>query len=163
MNSLPGEPSLRERALAASDEAERLATTSANERVEATLDLLTDVDGTPAITVEGRFTFGARGGAAVIDLERYGDFDDDIGYPDDEDDEPPCTCDVDGAAFCGYHGDEPAFADPGGTSALRAATRSNPRNLPCRTCGAENALTPADRARGYQCDGCADRAEGGGW
>lgn len=55
------------------------------------------------------------------------------------------------------------FADPGGNSALRAATSSNPRNLPCPTCGGENLLTPADRARGYQCDGCADRAERGGY
>jgi len=45
-------------------------------------------------------------------------------------------------------------------SALRAATRSNPRNLPCPTCGAENVLTPLDRQRGYQCDRCADMAEG---
>ena len=52
------------------------------------------------------------------------------------------------------------FAEPGGRSALRAASRSNPRNLPCPTCGAPNRLTPADRARGYQCDECADRAEG---
>jgi hypothetical protein len=41
------------------------------------------------------------------------------------------------------------FADPGGNSALRAATRRNPRNLPCPTCKAPNRLTPADRARGY--------------
>jgi hypothetical protein len=53
------------------------------------------------------------------------------------------------------------FADPGGRSALRAATRRNPRNLPCPTCGTPNVLTPADRARGYQCDGCANRDEGG--
>ena len=52
------------------------------------------------------------------------------------------------------------FADPGGRSALRRASRSNPRNLPCPTCGEPNRLTPADRARGYQCDECADRAEG---
>jgi hypothetical protein len=62
--------------------------------------------------------------------------------------------------------DEPidgvGFADPGGRSALRAATRSNPRNLPCPTCGAKNRLTPLDRARGYQCDNCANRAEGYG-
>jgi hypothetical protein len=56
--------------------------------------------------------------------------------------------------------DRSDFADPGGRSALRAATRSNPRNLPCPTCGAENRLTPADRAQGYQCDSCADRDEG---
>lgn len=52
------------------------------------------------------------------------------------------------------------FADPGGRSALRAASRSNPRNLPCPNCGAKNVLTPADRDLGYQCDSCADRAEG---
>ena len=53
------------------------------------------------------------------------------------------------------------FADPGGESALRAATKGNPRNLPCPTCGSPNVLTPADRRRGYQCDSCADRAERG--
>ena len=53
------------------------------------------------------------------------------------------------------------FADPGGTSALRAASRRNPRNLPCPTCGEPNRLTPADRAQGYQCDGCANRSESG--
>jgi ribosomal protein L37E len=53
------------------------------------------------------------------------------------------------------------FADPGGVSALRAATASNPRNLPCPTCGEPNRLTPADRARGYQCDACANQAERG--
>lgn len=55
------------------------------------------------------------------------------------------------------------FADPGGRSALRAATPSNPRNLPCPTCGRANRLTPKDRALGYQCDACADRAERGGY
>ena len=54
------------------------------------------------------------------------------------------------------------FADPGGRSALRASTRSNPRNLPCPTCHEPNRLTRIDRARGYQCDACADRAEGYG-
>ena len=53
------------------------------------------------------------------------------------------------------------FADPGGKSALRAETPENPRNLPCPTCKAPNRLTPADRACGYQCDSCADRAEMG--
>lgn len=75
------------------------------------------------------------------------------------------------------------FADPGGRSALRASTDDkcptckrkvgrtwlwcarcggalNPRNLPCPSCGRKNVLTPADKARGYQCDTCADRAEG---
>jgi phage/plasmid primase-like uncharacterized protein len=56
----------------------------------------------------------------------------------------------------------PRFADPRGRSALRASSRSNPRILPCPTCGAKNRLTLADRAAGYQCDACADRAEGYG-
>ena len=56
--------------------------------------------------------------------------------------------------------DRREFADPGGRSALRAASRKNPRNLPCPTCHKPNRLTPADRAHGYQCDECADRAEG---
>ena len=61
-----------------------------------------------------------------------------------------------------YFGDgEPGFADPGGTSALRASSRRNPRNLPCPTCKQPNRLTPADVSRGYQCDSCADRAEQG--
>lgn len=55
------------------------------------------------------------------------------------------------------------FADPGGHSALRAATKSNPRNRPCPTCGGENRLTPKDVALHYQCDDCADRAEGYGY
>lgn len=53
------------------------------------------------------------------------------------------------------------FADPGGESALRAASASNPRNLPCPTCKRPNMLTPADKRRGYQCDGCARRDEMG--
>jgi hypothetical protein len=59
--------------------------------------------------------------------------------------------------------DDIQFADPGGTSALRAETADNPRNLPCPTCHEPDRLTPADRARGYQCDSCADRAERGGY
>lgn len=53
------------------------------------------------------------------------------------------------------------FARPGSGSALRAATRDNPRNLPCPTCGEPDRLTPADVALSYQCDRCADRAERG--
>jgi hypothetical protein len=52
------------------------------------------------------------------------------------------------------------FANPGGRSALRAAGKGNPRNLPCPTCKKPNRLTPADRRQGYQCDECADREEG---
>ncbi len=54
------------------------------------------------------------------------------------------------------------FADPGGNSALRAATPSNPRDQPCPSCGAENVLTRIDAQRHYQCDRCADRDEGRG-
>ena len=54
------------------------------------------------------------------------------------------------------------FANPGGRSALRRATRRNPRNLPCPTCGQPDRLTPADRQLGYQCDECADSLEGYG-
>jgi hypothetical protein len=53
------------------------------------------------------------------------------------------------------------FADPGGHSALHAATKDNPRNLPCSNCGWPNRLTPRDRAAGYQCDACADAIERG--
>lgn len=60
-----------------------------------------------------------------------------------------------------YDDDRTMFANPGGKSALRRASKSNPRNLPCPTCGRKNMLTPADKARGYQCDICADQAEGG--
>lgn len=59
--------------------------------------------------------------------------------------------------------DRSMFADPGGRSALRAARKGNPRNLPCPTCGEQNRLTPADRALSYQCNACADRDEGGGY
>lgn len=62
--------------------------------------------------------------------------------------------------------DEPidgGFAEPGGGSALRAATPENPRNEPCPNCGAKNVLTPLDVAHGYQCDRCADALERGGY
>lgn len=51
------------------------------------------------------------------------------------------------------------FARPG--SALRRATRSNPRIHPCPTCKEPNRLTGADVENGYQCDACARRDEGG--
>lgn len=57
--------------------------------------------------------------------------------------------------------DRAEFQDPGGRSALRASSRHNPRYLPCQTCGEPDRLTPADRSRGYPCDACADRDEGG--
>ena len=61
-----------------------------------------------------------------------------------------------------YYADGEQFAEPGGRSALRASGKKNPRNLPCPTCKLPNLLTPADRACGYQCDRCADAAEGCG-
>ena len=73
----------------------------------------------------------------------YEDDEDDEYYEDDE------NYPIDGVGFAG----------PG--SALRAATPDNPRNLPCPTCGKPDRLTPIDKARGYQCDECADRAERG--
>ena len=53
------------------------------------------------------------------------------------------------------------FADPGGKSALRASSKSNPRNLPCPNCKRPDMLTPKDMECGYQCDICADAAESG--
>lgn len=52
------------------------------------------------------------------------------------------------------------FAQPGGNSALRAASKRNPRNCPCPTCEQPNKLTPKDVSLGYQCDDCADKDEG---
>jgi DNA-directed RNA polymerase subunit RPC12/RpoP len=54
------------------------------------------------------------------------------------------------------------FQDPYGRSALRRATKSNPRIYPCPTCGKPNKLTKKDVDLGYQCDECADRDEGCG-
>jgi len=59
----------------------------------------------------------------------------------------------------GEYGGRSQFERPGSNSALRKATKWNPRNLPCPTCKKPNKLTPADKAHGYQCDECADRAE----
>ena len=81
-----------------------------------------------------------------VDDREYGD--DDVDYGDAHD-------------YDNLDEDRSEFADPGGRSALRAETDDNPRNLPCPNCGTEDVLTPADRARGYQCDRCADRAERG--
>lgn len=52
------------------------------------------------------------------------------------------------------------FASPGGNSALRAASKGNPRNLPCPTYKRPDMLTPADRRQGYQCNDCANIEEG---
>jgi hypothetical protein len=47
------------------------------------------------------------------------------------------------------------------TSALRRASRRNPRIYPCPTCKQPNRLTAKDLALHYQCDDCARRDEGG--
>ena len=59
-----------------------------------------------------------------------------------------------------HYSDRSMFADPGGNSALRAANKRNPRNLPCPTCKEPNQLTPKDVRLGYQCDSCANAQEG---
>jgi hypothetical protein len=73
-----------------------------------------------------------------------------------EDEEPEHDDDPDNELIDGV-----GFADPGGKSALRAATKDNPRDRPCPNCGKQNVLTRIDVANGYQCDECADRAERG--
>ena len=91
--------------------------------------------------------------------EDYDDSDDreyadDLG--DDLDEDYGCTEDDD----CNCHrctGDAP-FRDPGGRSALRAGALKHP----CPTCRWPNRLSDADKARGYQCDRCADAQERGG-
>lgn len=54
----------------------------------------------------------------------------------------------------GYR-NRPQFNDPRSALSARGA-----RVFPCPTCKEPNKLTAADRARGYQCDACADRDEG---
>lgn len=53
------------------------------------------------------------------------------------------------------------FQNPG--SALRKSSKSNPRIYECPSCKKPNKLTAKDKAKGYQCDDCADRAEGLGY
>jgi hypothetical protein len=72
-------------------------------------------------------------------------FHEDCFYGDEDD---PCL-DFDGSPL--------EFADPGGTSALRAGNRI----YPCPTCGEPNRLTAKDVKLKYQCDVCADRLERG--
>lgn len=61
-----------------------------------------------------------------------------------------------------FDDDEIDFMEPGGNSALRAATKDDPRNKPCPNCRRPNRLTSQDVSLGYQCDTCADQAERGG-
>jgi hypothetical protein len=55
--------------------------------------------------------------------------------------------------------DSNRFASKG--SALHAADDNDPREHECPTCQRPNKLTLRDVQAGYQCDGCADRAERG--
>lgn len=55
--------------------------------------------------------------------------------------------------------DSNRFARKG--SALYPETRTNRRIFPCPNCGTENVLTARDKAKGYQCDNCADAEEFG--
>lgn len=87
------------------------------------------------------------GDAPISEGESFDEDEDDFVYDKEED----------------YLIDGVGFADPGGNSALRAATPKNPRNLPCGQCGTPDVLTPLDKQRGYVCDACAERAEGHGW
>jgi hypothetical protein len=102
----------------------------------------------PDLTGDGKFTYAdiLKGRGVQLDNEGLSpemeavdtmmEYDDD--YDDYDDD------------------DEIEFADPGGNSALRAGNRQ----YPCPTCDSPNALTADDVNLGYQCDDCADRAEG---
>jgi hypothetical protein len=56
--------------------------------------------------------------------------------------------------------DRSMFEKPYSNSALRKATKNNPRIYPCPTCKKPNKLTLKDVRLGYQCDECADREEG---
>lgn len=100
-------------------------------------------------------------------MDDYDDYSEPLGYDDAEEWERNQLAADHAADRHNEDGDDEddglQFADPGGRSALRAASASNPRNLPCPTCGRPNRLTPADRAQGYQCDACADAAEGPGF
>lgn len=92
----------------------------------------------------------------VTKMKKYGMYDGE--EPDEETDEDKDDedyydeCDDDSCDDC-------EFANPG--SALRKATRDNPRIYPCPTCGREDMLTAEDVVLGYQCDACADRDERG--
>jgi len=69
------------------------------------------------------------------------------------------NCGGDHHTDCCPYPEEPldySFRDPGGRSALR----SGKREFPCPTCGRPNMLTAADVQLHYQCDYCADAAEG---
>lgn len=105
-----------------------------------------------------------NGGDDDIELDEEGsrgdlldpEIDEDREPEDDEDDpdgrEPGDRDDDDDRAM---------FADPGGDSALRAASATNPRDRPCPTCLEPNRLTREDVALNYQCNTCARQAESG--
>lgn len=89
--------------------------------------------------------------AERVEIESH-DAEDDAEDEDEHEDPDPDLFEVD-------------FADPDprGGSALRRATKSNPRVHSCPTCGRANVLTTVDVGLGYQCDSCADAQERGGY
>lgn len=85
--------------------------------------------------------------------DEYDDYEED--YPFDEEED---YWDVDEESYINRE-----FQDPGGRSALRAATRDNPRIYACPNCQKPNRLTRKDVELRYQCDQCADADEGYGY
>lgn len=81
---------------------------------------------------------------------------DEFDYETEYFDDPDCD-----PSFLDDDEDLSDFAEPGGNSALRAATRDNPREHPCPSCGEPNRLTLKDVQLGYQCNACADQDERG--
>lgn len=100
-------------------------------------------------------THDSEGWADVDPADLQGDDLDDLEDQDLFDEDEDEVLDFDGSPL--------RFQDPGGNSALRAASGTNPRNLPCPKCGREDMLTPRDRSLGYICNPCADQAERGGF
>jgi hypothetical protein len=77
-------------------------------------------------------------------------------YRDEDEEDWDWDCDEDDELIDGV-----GFADPGGRSALRAATEDNPRIYPCPDCCVQNRLTRIDVEHNYVCDDCADANERG--
>ena len=46
---------------------------------------------------------------------------------------------------------------------INKVLKQDKKRYPCPTCGQKDALDSYQQSKGYQCDDCADRAEGGGY
>lgn len=114
---------------------------------------------------EIEFEFEFKGQGSDGDTEDYGGDESDFeGVEFDERTGKPVEFDDDGERIEPDEDDDGIeFADPGGNSALRAASKHNPRDLPCPTCERPNRRWRGAARRGYQCDRCADIAERGGF